>query len=1375
MKSFRLAILCLASGISGNAEGRTNDRVDQYIKALIQGDSTSKKTMTSLIESHLNDQHMHALVSGDSAKQRVQDMDCDKVIDDIDVIENTCHGQRWNVLRDISQTFEQMHHNYSELNLTLVGINRTMRGNEWGEDGLFGLIELQKAMIYGENLKNGTSVQQFSGFLKSINVMRKNAGTIFNASVGVMDTEWTNLLTVVNRLGMFFRDFHIGQFTSQLTVGSAEAESTQKQMMAEINAEKETVVDTANRFLTNISNTVNTFETGFAARVNGFQEQKDSLIASQDNQMDRASSKLADLEDYIQTTVPSKLASSVDKFQSSARSILKKASSDFFAASKDKNKQIASNWGKQTSLFSSNSQDLISREKSDWENAKQQSLADLNQKMSTLSKQSQTAAANFRMADSSNLVTMNDITTSLSDSMDSVIFSSEDTMRGVSKQVGDTKGKVESLNQMTVKAATSLLQQLMDGTGNQQQKISSFLKIASDSNASQLAALIQSASSMRDSLGEGQKDSENQLDALIANLQSRLAQKTQDEGSVSADVQKALQVGKSSSDAKIQALSDYQDSLNGQSAGSIQDAAAAVLDWLTSSSIRGSDMGISINSDLKTASSAATAFLNDGVSSQEASAANAAKALLAMSHSQSGASSRALSDASSATDGILAAIQAARDGGSSLKDGIMSRSSSMQDKLSQYANQLGSGDDSVAGLFSSIFSSVSGDAKSQIQALLYNRLHASQTSGSQTGVQVSSLGGDIDSLTDSTESSDQQALDITGNFRTKFQSISNGLDTKMSFRDRAQTSTKETLNDSLEQTLNELGAKAKKSLTASTTSQQSLADEGSVQVDKEIQRFMREADLKAKSDLEAISNAEVTISGLQRADMAGRELDLEKAIDKFADLYQDAVSKLALARSQENDTNSWFANNASMIMNQLNSSSLVDLSPLDNAQAALTDFIKNTPRRISDQMRIIEESFVSTEKQLASKASMLKSMASGNLTDSQKKALSYEMKNLDKSQELMNDFKDVQRQALNAVFSKETGLLGNTSGTVGNLQTIADSISAMVNGNQQVNDLVNQAISKSRVDTESLISGMQGALEGTNHTLQNQLQSVNQQTSFSNNISNAQISALISSSKSDAIEAQKAAADVDESSDAAVQEKQAILAALTKVLQDNQAALDAQSAATLEASNSSYADLNANITESAADRDIQLTIVKNLVQQLLQTWQDYTESQGRKFDRWNRTEDQYVGQFLGTLASLNQSARTEASKTGKAILDIKGSTEIAISNFVTMENGLQTLLNQVHDAVQSLNVSTENSASQVGEQIYAVDASDKSLDDQARSSALQQANQTEIDVDNQGQGVLKTFDIDPVAGFIEIQALPGDDVLRAEISELDQAIRTRIK
>ena len=217
-------------------KGKPIDFVDQYIDALIHGElGGPKKLMSSLIESHLE----HALVSGNrKKKERVRDMDCDGVEEYIDSIENSCHGHRWDVLKSVSKTFEELNNNYTKVNMTLTRMNKTLSGDVWGSEGLYGLIALQRAMLYGLPIKNGSTVQNFQGFSKQIDILRRKSAILFNASVGVMDTEWTNLLSVMSRLGMFFKEFQIEQFMDQISQGSAEAEITQNNMMREINRNK---------------------------------------------------------------------------------------------------------------------------------------------------------------------------------------------------------------------------------------------------------------------------------------------------------------------------------------------------------------------------------------------------------------------------------------------------------------------------------------------------------------------------------------------------------------------------------------------------------------------------------------------------------------------------------------------------------------------------------------------------------------------------------------------------------------------------------------------------------------------------------------------------------------------------------------------------------------------------------------------------------------------------------------------------------------------------------------------------------------------------------------------------------------------------------
>jgi hypothetical protein len=90
--------------------------------------------------------------------------------------------------------------------------------------------------------------------------------------------------------------------------------------------------------------------------------------------------------------------------------------------------------------------------------------------------------------------------------------------------------------------------------------------------------------------------------------------------------------------------------------------------------------------------------------------------------------------------------------------------------------------------------------------------------------------------------------------------------------------------------------------------------------------------------------------------------------------------------------------------------------------------------------------------------------------------------------------------------------------------------------------------------------------------------------------------------------------------------------------------------------------------------------------------------------------------------------------------------------------------------MQALNVSSEASADQVGEQIYSLDANDKHLDEEARSTASEEAIKMEGDASKQFQDVIDSFNV-KVASLIETEEPRDDeDALRTEISILDQEL-----
>ena len=1357
--------------------GSVEDPVQRYIDALTMQHGRLENP-ASLIQLHVDSESQNTVVSKKKPR-KVRDLDCDAVVDYSDAIEDACHSWRYSVLVQTKTKLEGNARNMTTAAMNLQAINGSLNGDPLTGYGLGQLIDLQHAVLYGGSniLESGQEVK-YRGLIRNVLAYGLAARNLYDQSVGVMDTAWTNFASVMDQLAEFMGDQQTKKYMLAIADGMADSEIRQKSLLISINQMKTDMVDSGNVLLEDIADRANAAQKPFLVQYTKLVSKKDDVKKSFTEGQQKASDKLEQVTSFLNDHAVAKMADYIDKMTATGQTDIKKARDDFFNFAHDEAKAFKTDVDKMAQIFSTDSDSFISKEQADWVSAATQQQVDLNSKQRDLKRKSEDESASIKLEDATEMASMNDMAVNLTDWLDTNIYASQDAVLKVSDQLKKLRSSAETVGKDVGNEFNNLLQELTDGTTSQRDKISSFMKLAADSSASELAALVQSAAKMRDGLGTSQSGAYADISSLIANLQVKLAQKAQDQGGVSADVQKALSLGQDTSQAKIGSTGQYQAGMVGQASSGVLSDAEDVLNWLRDSSVTQSGNSSMINRDLQSATAAGASAITDQADLQRQNALGLIQKLRALSSAGGKGASQSLNDASDAAQSLLASLSSVRDGTTSLSSLMADRSGALQDKLSSIAKQLGVSDDSASQMFSNLFRTAASDADTKISQLLESKAGNVRNQATTDGGQVSQAQNQVDSLTEETESAQKRAAESDAKFQSQLDQVSQTLDSQFSDRLARDAAIKTAITTGLGTTRDTLAAQAKKALDSVSATRQALADDATVQLDKDLGSLASKVSIASKQQFDQMTDSFGQIQGPGRTDVIRASTQLDQSISDFSKFFSSMVKTAGTADSAVDIMEREFKSNSTLIATSLSNSTVSRIgTDLNQSASQLVGFLKTVPRRISEQIKIIEDSFVSTDQQLAMKAKILESMANKTMTDEERAALSHEMDNLKKSQSLMSDFQVVQRQALNEVFTRQSGLLGKTGGTLGDLQGIANSVSNMLNNNAAINDRVDQAMAKSRVDFDSATSAMNQAVTTTNSSLGRQLDASNSQAGFSTNISNAQMGALIESANRDGSLAAQTASDVTDSSDAAISEKRTKLDAMVAMLQANRNTLLEATQRTLNAANSTSDQFKMDIESNGADRDQQLFIVKNAVQRLLQLWAQYTDTQNRKFNRWNKTEDEYYGQVMGNLRSLNQSAMDEATKTQAILQGDELASSKAILQLVQLENELGAILEQTRDAGQALNVSTERSADQLGEEIYRVDSTDKSLDDQARDSASGQASDMEAQADKQASGILESIHVQlpgtsATKGSLlqeeDVEAL-NDDTLRNEIDALDSA------
>ena len=1356
-------IMLMAGGIVGR-------NVDDWVRRLtLQGDLDSQLG-GSLIEVHLNN-HRHAVASEDK-KKRVRDLDCDAIEDDIDAVETQCHFHRYDVLKSLVSRLVGNGQSVSSIQTQLGVINTTLFGDEYNTEGISDLMNVQHLVLYGgSNMTADGKTITYPGLARSVAAYAAAASRLGNQTKAVMDTAWSNFLTVTSQLKEFLGEHQTKKFMDAVAEGMESGQLMQKSLLLTVNNMKQDTADVGNNALEKIADEANAAQPGIEKRIASLEALRDQTVQTMNANLEKGSKKLSEVTDFFNSQVPSRMADYIDRLTSNGAIAVKKARDDFFSLAHDKGAQFKTEVDKLVDIFNTNSQALLEGETLDWNQAVAEEQLRIQSKQKQLSRTSEDTSANLKLEDAAELATMNDMAVNVTDTLDTAIYTSQDAILKVSDQLKKLRTSADNIGKNVKDEFNNLLQDLTDGTTNQREKVSNFLKLAADSNADELAALVQSAARMRDSLGSNQAGAYADISAFIANMQVKLAQKAQNEGSVSTDVQKALAIGKDMSDSKLSAVDSFLAGNVQVASGELKNSASDVMGWLLDASISLGGNSSLVNRDMAGAAASGSAAVAAKVELQHEIALSQIQKLRALSLAGGQGASKSLNDASVAAQAILSSLQNVRGGTASLNELMSDRSGALSEKLSAIASQLGMSDEAAAKMFANLVKTASTDADMKISSLLNLRVTSIKNRATNDGAAVEAQMNEVNALADAREEIDSRAAEASDKFQAKLGDLAQELDAGFQDRMSRDATIKTAVESGLSNTRAMLATQAKKAFDSIGANRQAMGDDAIAQLDKDIDALNVKIKAVSRTQFDRVTESLGTLNGPDSTDMIRAGTQLNQAVDSFKKFFADMSSVVVSGDSILDQVDRVFRKNASELSNSLTNSTASEVPiRLQKRKDDLLVFLKSVPRRISEQLKVIEDSFLLTDDQISQKAKILEFMADRSMTAEERTLLNHQMENLEKSKQLMSDFQVVQQQALREVFTRQSGLLGKADGTIGDLQGISNSISGMLNDNDKINDRVEQAIAKSRVDLDGLNKALTDAVSTTNTSLSREIGASANQEGFSSNISNAQIGSLIDSVNKDGSLASQTAADLQENSSEAIAEKQAKLATILSMLQDNRNVLLEAAQRTLNAANSTNDGIKAALADSAADRDQQIVIVKNAVQRLLQTWTQYSDAQNRKFARWNKTEDEYVGQFLGTLGALNSTARSDMAATERAVRDDNDGSLAAIRAFVDLQNKIDSSIERTRSAIQAMNVSTENSADQIGEQIYRLDASDKSLDDQARSTAASEAAQLESQASEQAQSILDSFHVKRTTSLLQIDTDLDDERLRSQINQLEKKL-----
>ena len=1272
---------------------------------------------SSFLESTV--QHQHQLTSI-GRRRTVQDLDCDSVTDNEDVIEATCGGHRYRLLNQLYPTLMESANRDVNMVSAVDKMNRTMVGDPTdmgAAEGQRQIFHLQRNYLYGPN---GTcanpkprSIAQMS------NELTNQLFEMHNRTEAVFDTMWTNVEMIHK---------HVSEGMGNVTDNFV---NTTLDYFDDINREINYMHQDGFKLNSALKadgndklfNATIKFNQGFKrmlSQMNRTQTMGDQAMGQIDSSMGKMMDFFENLSDQF-SGIDDTVGTIIDNLADQVSPLIG------FNPLK---------MGQQTwSLFAKRANNTVT----DFQSATMNSIDGTFGTVSTVGN----AAANhlgtladhiFESIDNTTgtiVKKQNDLDEKFSSKLDTATQSVDKLVSDAQGASADAKGLVIQLNlsvgdrKKALQAITSSLDGVAgEGAATIRKQIAALLSSGGQISDSQLSSIVNSLSNMNSNIVGAVADAKAKKEAAAAASRNRLGQSASDKASQTGDLS-----------ASIAAQKGFINQYLGLSDEQLKNSVSNKIDALRNVAAKSA-------SGLTDLASLFSSSLSDSSASSDSAISDSNTQLQNLVNLQMIQGAETFSTLSSLVAGNASAVnsQAARSD-SDMKS-TESQLASILESAGLVMSKTSGGDQSVniGSLVSSIAKSddkIGSSFAQQLQDIL-------KSAGADTGKQEDSLANTLSRKASNAASSVDGILSSAKTVNSQSESI---LDDSQSFNSGTQDqlgSLDAGLAGALAVGVENMNmTQSKLSGDLSRSASDGSAGLDSVGIDQRKNELQIKSDTQQKASEEIVSilgkfkafmdtilkNARISPGTEFNPKVRALELDFNSSLDGYRNQIFDPKKLVADFESASDDDELLSVDFRTMQARiGANISSLVDRVNSTVGQLP-GPFLANLAEVLANVMK---EEYAAVGSNISMRTNGLLGAVVGADSDAAGNSLTF----LSKLNSISGDWDSrIGASAHSADSSRQdqlSTLLDLTNKASGIASGISDADSSAKNGQRTF--ATNSRTSEG--DITNMVQSIMSSVQSTNSTLTRTSASNSAQAEFNSQMGSSKATRLFQGMQRGVEETSGTVDDTENALLSTTGESAMDVDALDKSIGSYSQERAAKISRAVSQLGGMDSDVAQNISSNKAAVEMNLLMAKRAVRDLVDSWSGYADYEISKFRKMQNVDETYIGATQNYLNSKTSQSSHELLQSQSDMSLTDADAMNAVADYIDFNKTLGTEMDMLFKIVPMLNSTADKSVDQISESAISFDKADSDVDAKERKSSLDAIAQFEQGLDQHAQMAL---------------------------------------
>ena len=1240
----------------------------------------------------------------------VFDQDCDMIQHEIDSIEDTCANYRYQrleklypVLRDLGQAETKVMANRTRLNHTIAGDPLAF------EPGMREIFTQQKNMLYGEN---GTCLKPTKNSIAYIgNELINAVFQLTNDTQSSFDTHWANIkqvdVSMKNSSADMVETFTEGAIeVFNLTHTSQRIQGT----IRHINAQG--LADTEQALIANVSGAINRMQGNFMDDFAKATSKSDSLVEKYKKYVPDLQDRLDSVTDLMDAS-PDGLSRFTDTLNEGVNDVLQEGNRSISTFARDMLlNSLQPNAKRFVDQFDSQSESSIGNSQKDWKSNINTFTSEYTglykSRDGVLGDTARNVSQSFDEAKTEIDMNLADMLANQTTKFSDAQKSAKDASLSVKKVQSDARSTSAALKQlygaMKVKNSNTV--------ADTQTKISQILSVASNAASEQLVADTQQATDMRAAVSDASTNLDSSLTNLAYEARRIIADAVSRAAEASADQKDALSSIGASSQAQMQTASDAL-ALSAKSAsGDWQQMGEDGSDSLNSVVSAAELEQFRMKQDSAAAAAAAAAESQDRSADIEAGASGAAvnvrRGLIASGSAIDGLSKSAGAELSAQRDQIGSTL----DSMTNLKQSLSGSNAQGDSQSSALFSSLSQSDDQTASGFSASAKAAASQASSLLAKSLTKIQGEQGSMATDLQNQLSKTAGSSVKR-DTAEALIRSAVDAQDRAASGLSDLASDIETAPGLTGDKQ----DNLNTSLAGDLNSLVAstqtKAGSVLASTVDRQTSLTEEIGSAMEKTIGQSGKSAVINQQL---SVIGSKVDSASKSQAKSAKSIFDSQASMETvLRSMISGLESSSGIVESVKSDSEKLDSNTAEKAKQiglgiiSTNSTLLGQLAEINDKFAS---FNKSYPDVLSKSVQDFIDALGADGMKLMDRIVARAAGGVDQAFDGSDGSASLNV--LDQAGSVSSDFMHSAADQKGQADDMAAARMGELNGVSSEINRAKQYLKDNKDNAVSYQDYLDSQAGRMGRSSDALTQQLSMSVKSANSSLGLVSGKTATESSFAADMNRAQTQAMNKMADGTINQAQGAIDSSGSAMSAAVSGSTTDLHALEASMAKQGADLRAKVQNTLGSVSQADSEFAKNISSDKSQMTVQLMMVKRALRTLLSSWSDYADVETKKFEKMNKTDNEYIAMMSNRISTTNEtsgsSLRTSLTNMGALNEDILQ----ALEDYLSYQRRIEGAFDGYKHGLLAMNESAGAEVAQVKEMIYNMNANDQFVDSQER-------------------------------------------------------------